>query len=191
MTGAPQDDVTALLLGWGTGRPEDRERLFAAVGGELRRIAGACMRRERPDHTLQPTALVNEAYLRLVRDREVGWEDRGHFYGIAARVMRQILVDHARKRRAAKRDPGARTARSASRLSDSTPAPDFDVLALHDALDELALLDPRQAQIVELRYFGGCTEAQVAKAKDLSSATIRREMASARLWLGRRTRGGR
>src|SRR3954454_1255878 len=104
----PPEDLTAQLRLWGSGTPADRERLMAAVQGELRRIAAAYMRNERPDHTLQPTALVNEAYLRLVREPEATWQDRGHFFGIAARVMRQILVDHARKRRARKRGIGVR-----------------------------------------------------------------------------------
>src|SRR6478735_8640218 len=95
---SPNDDLTALLTRWGTGTPADRERLLAAVQADLRRIAGAYMRRERADHTLQPTALINEAYLRLIKEPEVRWEDRAHFFGIAARLMRQILVDHARKR---------------------------------------------------------------------------------------------
>jgi RNA polymerase sigma-70 factor (ECF subfamily) len=149
------------------------------------------MRRERQDHTLQPTALVNEAYLRLIKVRDVPWEDRAHFFGIAARVMRQILVDHARKRRARKRGMGARTDRSVSKLADPSSGPDFDVLALHDALNELAIVDPRQAEIVELRYFGGLTEKEVAAVKTLSPATIRREIAAARFWLGRRMKGSR
>jgi RNA polymerase sigma factor (TIGR02999 family) len=188
-TGAPDENVTALLLRWGTGSPEDQARLFATVQRELRRIAGACMRGERPDHTLQATALVNEAYLRLVGDREMRWEDRGHFYGIAARVMRQILVDHARRHQARKRGAGLRARRSVSRLADPTHAADFDVLALHEALDGLAALDARQAEIVELRYFGGLTEQEVAKCKRLSPATIRREIAAAKFWLGRRMAG--
>ena len=187
----PPDDLTAQLRRWGTGTPADQERLLAAVHGELRRIAGAYMRRERQDHTLQPTALVNEAYLRLVKERNVSWEDRAHFFGIAARVMRQILVDHARKRRARKRGMGARADRSVSKLVDPCRGQDIDVLALHEALDDLALLDPRQAAIVELRYFGGLTEAEVAAVKALSPATIRREVAAARFWLGHRMKGRR
>ena len=187
----PRDDLTALLGRWGTGTPADQERLLTAVQGELRRIAGAYMRRERQDHTLQPTALVNEAYLRLIKEREVRWEDRAHFFGIAARVMRQILVDHARKRHARKRGMGARTDRSISKLADPSSGQDLDVLALHDALNELAVLDPRQAEIVELRYFGGLTEEEVASVKTLSPATIRREVAAARFWLGRRMTGQR
>jgi RNA polymerase sigma-70 factor (ECF subfamily) len=182
-------DLTGQLRQWGTGTPADQERLLAALQGELRRIAGAYMRRERRDHTLQPTALVNEAYLRLIKDRGVIWEDRGHFFGIAARVMRQILVDHARKRRARKRGIGGRADGSVSKLADPSSGPDIDVLALHEALNELAVLDPRQAEIVELRYFGGLTEAEVATIKALSPATIRREVAAARFWLGRRMKG--
>ena len=179
-------EVTGLLREWrGSGRVDDR--LIRAVQGELRRIAAGYMRRERPDHTLQPTALVNEAYLRLV-DSDVTWEGRGHFYGIAARVMRQILVDHARKHQAAKRGAGRRVDKSVSKVADPAGGGDVDVLALHLALDELARLDPRQAQIVELRYFGGLTEEEVARAMDLSPVTIRREVASARFFLGRKMR---
>lgn len=183
-------DVTALLAGWRTDA-DGGNRLFTAVHGELRRIAAAYMRRERSDHTLQPSALVNEAFLRLAGDRTVAWEDRAHFYGIAARVMRQVLVDHARKHVAGKRGAGARTQRTLSRIAAPTSGPDIDVIALHDALTELAALDPRQAEIVELRYFGGLTEEEVAAVKKLSPATIRREIAAARFWLGRRMKGER
>ena len=186
----PADDLTALLGRYRTGTPADDERLIVAVHAELRRIAAAYMRRERPDHTLQPTALINEAYLRLFKDRDVTWGDRAHFFGIAARVMRQILVDHARRRRARKRGMGGRADRSVSMLADPR-GQDIDVLALHEALDDLAALDPRQADIVELRYFGGLTEQEVATVKELSPATIRREVAAARFWLGRRMKGGR
>jgi len=161
------------------------------VHGELRRVAAAYMRRERGDHTLQPTALVNEAYLRLINGRDVQWEDRAHFFGIAARLMRQILVDHARKRRAGKRGLLARTDRSVSKLADPSNGPDLEMLALHDALTALAALDPRQAEIVELRYFGGLTEEEVAGIKKISPATVRREVAAARFWLGRRMKGER
>jgi RNA polymerase sigma factor (TIGR02999 family) len=188
---APKDDLTALLGRWGTGTPADQERLLAAVQADLRRIAGAYMRRERGDHTLQPTALVNEAYLRLIKDREVRWDDRAHFFGIAARLMRQILVDHARKRRARKRGMGARADRSVSKLADPSSGQDIDGLALRDALIDLAVIDPRQAEIVEMRYFGGLTEAEVATVKMLSPATIRREIAAARFWLGRHLKGQR
>ena len=185
----PADDLTAQLRRWGSGTPADQDRLVAALQEELRRIARAYMRRERPDHTLQPTALVNEAYLRLIKAPSTIWHDRSHFFGIAARVMRQILVDYARKRRARKRGLGTRDDRSVSMLADPASGQDIDTLALHEALDDLALLDPRQAEIVELRYFGGMTEAEVATFKALSPATIRREVEAARFWLGRRMKG--
>jgi len=149
------------------------------------------MRRERADHTLQPTALVNEAYLRLFKDQNVPWENRAHFFGIAARVMRQVLVDYARKRRARKRGIGVRVDRSASKIAGPSPDQDFDVLALHEALSALSDFDPRQAQIVELRYFGGLTEQEVARVMQLAPVTIRREVAAARFWLGRRMKGDR
>jgi RNA polymerase sigma-70 factor (ECF subfamily) len=144
------------------------------------------MRREQGNHTLQPTALVNEAYIRIV-GRDLAWEGRAHFFGIAARIMRQILVDHARKRRATKR--AGRRAASVSQVADPSGGQDIDVLALHEALEDLAGLDERQADIVQLRYFGGLTETEVATIKGLSPATVRRDLASARLWLGRRLRG--
>src|SRR6266545_875023 len=189
MTERPRtEDVSNLLVGWRQGAAGAEERLLAAVQAELRRIAAGYMRGERIGHTLQPTAVVNEAYLRLVEHREIAWEGRAHFYGIAARAMRQILVDHARKRDAAKRGAGKRSPRSVSRLADPGGGTDVDILALHFALDELAALDPRQAQIVELRYFGGMTEAEVAEVTQLSPATVRRDVASARFFLGRRMR---
>ena len=185
------DDVTALLARWRSDTSDGQNRLFTAVDGELRRIAAGYMRRERPDHTLEPSALVNEAFLRLVGDRPVAWEDRAHFYGIAARVMRQVLIDHARKRAAGKRGSRARVNRSLSKIAAPGAGPDLDVIALHAALTELAALDARQAEIVELRYFGGLTEQEVATVKMLSPATIRREIAAARFWLGRRMKGQR
>jgi RNA polymerase sigma factor (TIGR02999 family) len=189
--GAGQTDLTALLVEWGAGGTDGRNRLVEAVQGELRRIAAAYMQHERPDHTLQPTALVNEAYLRLIDQQRVQWKDRTHFYGIAARVMRQVLVDYARKRRADKRGMLVRTDFSVSQLADPGHSQDLDALALHDALNALAELDPREAEIVELRYFGGLTEEEVATVTHLSPATIRREIATARFWLGRRMRGER
>ena len=188
---APNDDLTALLGRWENGTPADQEQLLAAVRAELRRIAAAYMRRERRDHTLQPTALVHEAYLRLIKMPGVRWENRAHFFGIAARLMRQILVDHARKRGARKRGLGRRADRSISKIADPHRGHDLDVLALHHALDELAVLDPRQAEIVEMRYFGGLTESEVATLKTLSPATIRREIAAARFWLGHHMKGQR
>ena len=144
-TGMPalrSEDVTAMLERWSSGTAEDRERFFEAVQHELRRIAAAYMRRERRDHTLQPTALVNEAYLRLVDAPRIAWENRAHFYGIASRVMRQILVDHARRRQAGKRK-GVRPDRFISEIAAPSAGGGvdaLDVIALHDALNELATL---------------------------------------------------
>jgi RNA polymerase sigma factor (TIGR02999 family) len=182
-------DVTGLLRRWREdgGSPDDR--LMRAIERELWRIAAAHMRRERADHTLQPTALVNEAYLLLV-DNDVAWESREYFYRIAACIMRQIVVAYARKHRAAKRGSGRRADKSISTVADPAGGPNLDVLALHFALEELAALDARQAQIVELRYFGGLTEDEVARVTGLSPVTIRRAVASAKLWLGQRMRQG-
>jgi RNA polymerase sigma factor (TIGR02999 family) len=189
--GAPHTDLTALLVQWGAGGTDERDRLVEAVQDELRRIAAGYMRHERPDHTLQPTALVNEAYLRLIDQQRVQWKDRAHFYGFAARVMRQVLVDYARKRRADKRGLLVRTDWSVSMLADPADGQDLDALALHDALNALAELDPRQAEIVELRYFGGLTDEEVAEVTHLSTTTIRREIAAARFWLGHRMQSTR
>lgn len=188
---APGGALTDLIRRWRSGTPAEQDRVAAAIQGDLRRIAAAYMRRERRDHTLQPTALVNEAYLRLIKDEPVKWDDRAHFFGIAARLMRQVLVDHARKHRARKRGTGARVDRSISKLADPSSGREVDLLDLHDALAELAAIDPRQAEIVELRYFGGLTEKEVATVKTLSPVTIRREIAAARFWLGRRMKGQR
>jgi RNA polymerase sigma factor (TIGR02999 family) len=190
-TSAPSvDDLTGLLRTWGAGGTEDRARIAAAVHGELRRIAVAYVRRERRDHTLQPTALINEAYLRLLNGRPVTWESRAHFFGVAARIMRQVLVDYARRHRAAKRgSPLRRVDRSPSKLALPDRSQDLDVLSLHEALTDLAALDGRQAQIVELRYFGGLTEPEVSAVMKVSQATVRRDLLAARFWLGRRLKG--
>jgi RNA polymerase sigma-70 factor (ECF subfamily) len=188
MTKEVRQDVTALLARWRAGSTDDEERLVVAVHRELHQIAAAYLRRERPDHTLQPTALVNEAYLRLVGSRDRAWENRAHFFGVAARVMRQILVDHARKLRAMKRDALRKATVSISRVADPAGGEDIDVLALHEALTRLAELDTRQAEVVEMRYFGGLTEREVAAVTGLSPATVRREVAAARFWLGQQMR---
>jgi RNA polymerase sigma-70 factor, ECF subfamily len=180
------NDLTAILAGWG-GDAEHREEAAAAVYAELRRIAAAYLRRERDVGSLQPTAIVNEAYVRLANPPGSPWVSRSQFFGIAAKVMRQILVDRARRRRAGKR-AGARDDRPISQVAGPDLHGDIDVLALHEALEALAELDPRQAEIVELRYFGGLTEAEVATVKKISPATVRRDIAAARFWLGRRLR---
>jgi RNA polymerase sigma-70 factor, ECF subfamily len=185
---SPKGDISVLLDRWRAGDAAAETRLADVVHHELKLIARAYMRRERPDHTLQPTALVNEAYLRLARDRGLAWEGRAHFFGIAARLMRQVLVDHARRRGAEKR-PRERASDPISRVASPTNGRDVDVLALHEALEALSALDKRQAEIVELRYFGGLTEEEVATLKGLSPATVRRDVASAKFWLGRYMRG--
>jgi RNA polymerase sigma factor (TIGR02999 family) len=178
-------DVTALLLSWSGGERSAADRLIPAVYDELRRQAARAMRREGHEHTLQTTALVHEAYLRLVDQQRVQWRNRAHFFGIAAEVMRRVLVDHARARQAAKRGGGAQRITLGDALGVSRESEDADVLALHEALERLALLDPGQARLVELRYFAGLTIEESAEALEVSPATVKREWAVARAWLRR------
>jgi len=188
---ASPPDVTQLLVGWSGGDRSASEQLMAAVYAELHRQAARAMGRETPDHTLQATALVNEAYLRLIDQRRVQWRNRAHFFGVAAQLMRRILVDHARGRLAEKRGGGLRPVTLGDADAAGNAAPDesgVDVLVLHEALERLAAIDPRQARIVELRYFGGMNIEDTAEALDLSPATIKREWAVARMWLRRELR---
>jgi RNA polymerase sigma factor (TIGR02999 family) len=156
---------------------------------ELKKRAAAYLRRERRDHTLQPTALVNEAFLRLIDQQRVAWLNRAQFFGVASQIMRRILVDHARERQAGKRAGGIRV--TLDEGMRSAPPLDCELLLLDDAMRELACLDARQAHIVELKYFGGLSEAEVAAVLSLSRATITREWQSARAWLYRRVTQGR
>jgi RNA polymerase sigma factor (TIGR02999 family) len=175
------EPVTELLLDWGRGDESARERLLPLIYQELRRRAAACMRHESPGQTLQPTALVHEAYLRLIDQNRVAWKNRSQFFGVAAQMMRRILVDHARRRRALKRGSGLRVT-----LTDGLEVaglPDTNLEALDTALDELARLDPRQSRVVELRYFGGLSIEETATAMELSPATVKREWTMARAWL--------
>ena len=182
MDGLPERDITALLRDWSGGDREALERLMPIVYGELKRLASSYLRSERPDHTLQPTALVHEAYLRLQGQRSVVWSNRAHFFGIAARIMRRILVDHARRRRAAKRDAAAlRVTLVDDSAADRAP----ELIALDSALTSLERLDPQQARVVELRYFGGLTVEETAEAAGISTATVKREWRTARAWLRR------
>jgi RNA polymerase sigma factor (TIGR02999 family) len=185
----PTGTVSQLLKAWGRGDLQAREDLVPLVYQELRERAAAYLRRERQDHTLQPTALVNEAYIRLLGQQRVTWLNRAQFFGVAAQIMRRILVDHARERQAAKRPGGVRVT-----LDDGvgTVQPlDCELLMLNDVLQELARIDERQAHIVELKYFGGLSEEEVAAALSLSRATISREWQSARAWMYRRMTEGR
>ena len=186
---ASSDSVTRLLVDVRLGRRDALDRLLPLVHDELHRIAAGYMRRERADHTLQPTALVNEAYLRLVDQRDVEWRDRAHFLGVAAQLMRMILVDHARARRAAKRAGGAERVPLDETVLVGGER-DVDLLALDEALGRLAALDPRLCRVVELRYFGGLTTREAAEVLAISTATVEREWATARGWLRRElTRG--
>jgi RNA polymerase sigma factor (TIGR02999 family) len=182
MAGSSDREVTALLKAWSGGERGALERLLPLVYGELRRLAASYMRRERSDHTLQPTALVHEAYLRLV-DQNVDWQNRAHFFGIAAQMMRRILVDHARRRQTAKRD--APVYRLSQPEGIAGPDRDPELLSLDRALGGLESLDPRQARIVELRFFGGLGVEETAEVVGVSSATVKREWRSARAWLRR------
>jgi len=184
MTPPPAHDVTQLLLDWRNGDQGALEKLTALVYDELRRMAARYLRRERSGHTLQATALVNEVYLQLIGQPNVDWRDRAHFFAIAARLMRQILVDHARAHAAAKRGGGE----AALRLNEAIGTPDKttpDVIALDDALKDLAKRDERKSLIIELRYFGGLSMEEIAEIAGLSVATVRRDLRMAEAWLGR------
>jgi RNA polymerase sigma factor (TIGR02999 family) len=185
VTGHHPGAGTLLLQAWGRGDLQARDELFDLVHRDLRARAAACLRRERRDHSLQPTALIHETYLRLVDQDRVDWQNRAHFLAIAARMMRRVLVDHARRRLAIKRPAQALRVALDDDVGRVEPVP-CDVLALHAALEELELLDDRQAQIVELRYFAGMSEDEIAAALGVSRSSIRREWQMARAWLYRR-----
>jgi RNA polymerase sigma factor (TIGR02999 family) len=185
---APENSaqVSKLLVNWGLGDQEARDALIPLIYDELRRVARRHLGHERPDHTLQSAALVNEAYLRLVRQEPPHWQNRAHFFGVAAQMMRHILVDHARNRVAAKRGGAA------PRLSldpDAAIAPaqkqEFDVVALDNALNKLTALDAQQGHLIELRFFGGLSIEDTAVVLGISPATVKREWATARAWLRR------
>jgi RNA polymerase sigma factor (TIGR02999 family) len=169
-----------LLLAWTTGDREALEDLVPVVYGELRRIAARYFNHERPDHTLQATALVHEAYLRMVDQRDAEWENRAQFFGVASQMMRRILVDHARRRKMEKRSGQWMRV---SLHDHAAPDPGFDVLLLDSLLDRLSAFDPRKSRVVELRYFGGLTLQETAHVLDVSPATIDREWRAARAWL--------
>jgi RNA polymerase sigma factor (TIGR02999 family) len=167
-----------------------RDSLLPLVYMELRRRARSYLRRERPDHTLQPTALVHEAYLKLAGQDRAAWKNRAQFFGVAAQMMRRILVDHARERQSAKR-PGSAVRVALDDQMGAAEQRDCDVLQLDEALTELAALDPRQGQIVEFRYFAGMSESEVADVLSVSRSTVTREWQMARAWLYRRLTGTR
>jgi RNA polymerase sigma factor (TIGR02999 family) len=179
---ADTSHVTLLLKAWKAGDRQALDSLIPLVHGELRRLARSHLRRERNGHTLQPTALVNEAYMRLMDQSQPGWESRGHFFAIAAQMMRRVLVDHARAHRRHKRGGGAIKV-SIDDVQPTLQDPGQDVLWLDEMLADLEHLDARQARIVELRYFVGLTIEEAAEALDISPATLKREWTSARAWL--------
>jgi RNA polymerase sigma factor (TIGR02999 family) len=183
MTQPSTQEVTQLLLAWGAGDEAARDRLVPLVYDELRRLARQHLRHERQGHTLQTSALIHEAYLRLV-EQTVPWQNRAHFFGIAARLMRQILVNHARARQRLKRG-GAQQQVSLSAADEAAAGRAVEVLALDEALKTLAELDPRKSQIIELRFFGGLTTEETAAALGISDSTVEREWRLAKAWLQR------
>jgi RNA polymerase sigma factor (TIGR02999 family) len=178
-TGSPKT-VTQLLSDWRSGDQQALDQLMPLIYDELRRLAQHYMQSERPDHTLQATALVHEAYLRLV-DMDVTWQDRVHFFAVAARLMRRILVDHAKTHRRAKRGSGQKITLDEALLVAPEPAP--DLVELDDALQRLATFDSRKSQVVELHFFGGLTYDEIAEAVGISPATVHRELRLAKAWL--------
>ena len=190
MTRAPRAELTDLLIQWGNGSEAALERLLPVVYEELRTLAKSHLRRERRGHTVQTGTLVHQAFVRLVEGKPVPWEGRAHFFGVAARLMRQILVDHARARDADKRGGGEPAAPITDAVSVVVQALDVDVIALDGALVELAHHDPQQAKVVELRFFGGLTVEETAEALGISTGTVKREWSMARAWLRRALTGG-
>lgn len=185
------DDLTGLLMEWGQGDKAALDRLTPLVYEEIRRIAHRYVQREREGQTLQTTALVNEAYLRLAGSANIAWQNREHFYAVTAQVMRRILIDHARRRQYVKH--GGETQRVAFEVAVSeagvmSQPRAAELLALDEALDELARLDPRKSRVVELRYFGGLSLEETAKVLDVSLMTVRRDWRAAKAWLFRRMR---
>jgi len=187
MTSSPPE-VTRLLVDWGNGDRAALDQLLPLVYAELRQMAKRYMGRQNPGHTLQTTALINEAYLRLVNQKEVQWQNRAHFFGVAAQAMRQILVDYARSRHYAKRGGGAQAVSldEAVAVSEERAA---ELVALDEALESLAALDPRKSRIVELRYFGGLSVEETAEVLKISPVTVMRDWRLAKTWLLRALSG--
>jgi RNA polymerase sigma factor (TIGR02999 family) len=181
--GSP-NQITVLLEQWGQGDQQALDQLTPLVYSELHRLASQYLRRERPDHTLQSTALVNEAYLKLAGQHSMRWQNRAHFFGIAAQLIRRILVDYARTRYAEKRGSNAPKL-SLEEVTESAAARDLDLIALDDALKDLAAIDARQSRVVELRFFAGLSLEETAEILQISPATVKREWTAAKAWLFR------
>ena len=180
-------EVTGLLHAWRAGDPQAGEELFARIYGELKRIAAAQLRGERPGHTLQPTAIVNEAFLRLMRQQGIDWRDRAHFFGLASTRMRRVLVDHARARNRRKRRSDETPT---ALLATSGDTPQAELIDLDRALERFAERYPRQTKMVEMRYFAGLEIEEIAACLDLSPATVKRDWQFARAWLVAELSGG-
>lgn len=174
--------VTGLLRAWTAGDANALDRLTPLVESELRKVARSYMARERAGHTLQPTALVNEVFLRLMHSHQANWQDRAHFFGIAARLMRRVLVDHARSHGYQKRGGGARRVTLDEGLAATLPT-EVDVIALDEALVKLAAIDERRCKVIEMRFFAGLTVEETAAALSVSADTVKRDWRLARLWL--------
>ena len=182
MRTASSHEVTALLIDWSSGNKAALDRLMPLVDRELHRLAHHYMRQERLGHTLQTTALVNEAYLKLIDQRQVHWKNRAHFFALSAQLMRRILVDHARKRKYAKRGGDARRI-SFDEVMAVSPARSADLIALDDALEKLAAIDARKGKVVEMRFFGGLSVEETAEALSVSPLTVKRDWKMAKAWL--------
>ncbi|HEV8371087.1 MAG TPA: sigma-70 family RNA polymerase sigma factor [Pyrinomonadaceae bacterium] len=179
------EGVTQLLIDWSKGDQAALDKVMPLVYSELRRLASNYLRRERAGHTLQPTALVNEAYLKLVDQRNAKWQNRAQFFGISAQLMRRILVDHARQHQAEKRGGSEQQRLSISSVEALAKKPEIDLLALNEALEELAKMDSQQARIVELKFFGGLSIEETAEVLGIGHATVERDWRMARAWLRR------
>ena len=190
MSPAPSIRINQLLADWRRGDQQARDELIPVVYDELRRLARLRLRNERPDHTLQSAALVNEAYLRLARQDAPQWQNRAHFFGVAAQLMRHILVDHARNRLAAKRGAGVPRLALEPELVPARES-EVDLVALDDALSKLAALDAQQARLIELRFFAGLSIEDTSVVLGVSPATVKREWVTARAWLRRELKSGR
>jgi RNA polymerase sigma factor (TIGR02999 family) len=182
---APPRDVTALLGDWSRGNQTALNQLLPLVYAELRHVAARQLRNERSDHTLQPTALVHEVYIRLVDQRQVDWRNRAHFFGVSAQVMRRILVDHARRHGASKRGAGVRCVSIDEAKDVAAASNEMPILALDRALDRLETVDAELAKIVELRAFGGLTIEEAAHVLSVSPSTVKRDWRTAKAWLNR------
>lgn len=188
MTGSSQHEITQLLHAWSEGREGVAERLMPLVYDELHRLASIQMAHERPGHTLQATALVNEAYLKLVGARTLNWQDRAHFFALSAQIMRRILVDWARARRSLKKGGDLKPLQLDEGLAVS-PGSEIDFVALHDALQALQAIDPRKSRVVELRFFGGLSVEETAAVLKVSEETVKRDWRLAKGWLRRELSG--